>query len=99
MKKFLINGFIFLALSASSQNANALPAKKSTSPQETELKLNGQTIGQKSSANASINSDAVPNAAIRQERPDTTLQLIITYPDNTKISNEPKKTESKSSPK
>jgi hypothetical protein len=99
MKKTIISGFVLMALHSNSQNAQALPAKSSTTPQTSELKLNGQTVAQKNAQDLSTNSDAIPNPATRQDRPDTTLQLIITYPDNSKISTEPKKTEPKSSPK
>jgi hypothetical protein len=98
MKRIIISVSVCFAFHAHSQNATVLPAKKSTVPQDTDLKLETQTA-QKNAQALNTNADAVPLPATRMDRPDTTLQLIMVNSDDQKIFTEPKKSETKSSPK
>lgn len=98
MKKKFISSLVLITQFGISQNATPLPAKVNNEPQESVLKMNGQIVGQKNAEVTSVNAEAIPLPATRRETPDTTLQLIITFPDSEKKF-EPKKTEPKSSPR
>ena len=96
MRTLIIAYFI---LSASMLKSQTTSVNASPLPQASALMMNGKPIDQSKLPNGAFTSaNAVPIIANRRDTPDTTNNLIITYPENPVIQSE-KKQDQKNNPK